>query len=142
MSYYMFFHFKSDIVPHPAHPHPTPGPILHLVFVSFTILNLLLSTHIVLLSLPCLFPVLYSTVFCLFPFPPSPPSLPPPIISVMYLVLAMPCFHFLSLPLFLLLLLSVPTHHLCASLCVSGDTAAGAGGQFSAGGGASGRGVV
>ena len=43
------------------------------VFVSFSILNWLLSTYIFCLYPPCLSPVLYSMVFCLFPFPLSLP---------------------------------------------------------------------
>lgn len=65
-----------------------------------------------------------------------------PAISMISFIFTMLCFHFLSLPFFLLLLLSSPTHLLCASLCVSGDSAASAGGQLSAGGRAPGRGVV
>lgn len=71
MSFYMFLHFKSDIVPHLTPPYP-PSPILLLVFVSFSILNLLLSTHIFFLSPPRFSPVLYSMIFGLFPFPLKP----------------------------------------------------------------------
>lgn len=72
MSYYVFFHFKSDIVPHintlPPSPPPAPAPIWLLVFVSFSTLNLLLSTHIFLPSSPYLScSILHGTLP--FPFP-------------------------------------------------------------------------
>lgn len=69
----MFLHFKSDILPHLTPPLLPLTPILLQVFVSFSILNLLLSTYIFCLSPACLSPVLYSMVFCLFPFPLSLP---------------------------------------------------------------------
>lgn len=135
MSFYMFLHFKSDIVPHltpPYPPLPHSPPSLCLLFDSqLTFIYSHLSS-----DPPCLSPVL--TVFGLFPFP---LSLPCHLHDIFHFYNALFSFSISSF-FFLLLLLSAPTHLLCASLCVSGDTAAGAGGQLSAGGGAPGRGVV
>lgn len=66
--------------------------ILPLLFVSFLILNLFLSTHIFLSTPPCLF-LLFNG---LWPFPIS--SLPPLPLPWYLLFLSMLCFHFLSLP--------------------------------------------
>lgn len=68
MSFYMFLHLKIWYCTSPHSLPLTLSPILLLVFVSFSILNLLLSTHIFLPSPPCPSPVLYSMVFGLFPF--------------------------------------------------------------------------
>jgi len=101
MSLYMFLHFKSDIVS----PHSTLLPltiILLQLFVSFSILNLLLSTHIFVLSLTCLSPLFYT----LWSLAISHVLYPSPAISMISFTNTMLCFHFLSL-------------FLCSSFCSS-----------------------
>lgn len=109
MSYYVFLHFKSDIVPHPT-PSPLPHPILlSLCFQSWTYFYLPPS-------LVCLLPTsLNSMVFYLFSFPS-----PFPVISMTSFALAMLCFHFVFPLLFPLLFFSAPTRRSCQSLCVLG----------------------
>lgn len=142
MSYYVFFHFKSDIVPHintlPSSPAPAPAPIWLPVFVSFSTLNLLLSTHIFLPSSPYLScSILHGPLP--FPFPLFHLCHHHEIFH-MYNALFSLSISSLFSPSFLP---SLPKpHYVFASLCVSGDTASGSGGQLAAGGGAPGRGMV
>lgn len=122
MSYYVFFHFKSDIVPHintlPPSPPPAPAPIWLPVFVSFSTLNLLLSTHIFLpFRPPHISPLLSSMVLCLSHFLSSTSA-----ITMISFICTMLCFHCLSLPFFPpLSCLLCPNHTMsCQSLCVRG----------------------
>lgn len=78
--------------------------ILLLFFVSFSILNLLLSTHIFLSSVRCLsflFYIPWSLAFSHFL------SAFPAIFMISF-IFTMLCFHFLSLPFFLLLSAPMP----------------------------------
>lgn len=106
MSFYMFLHFKSDIV-----PHLTPfSPILLLLFVSFSILNLLLSTHIFPPSPPCLSCSIFPGLW------PFPISFLPPLPSPWYLSF-LQCFVFIFYLFPFVFLLPPP---LLQSLCVRG----------------------
>lgn len=64
MSYYVFLHFKSDTVPHLT----PPLPIVPLVFVSFLVLNLLLSPPISCLS-PLSWSKFHGSLTYLIPIP-------------------------------------------------------------------------
>lgn len=144
MSYYVFLHFKSDIVPHINTPPPPPLPSCSWSLSPFQPLTYfyLLTSSSRSLRISALLP---SMVLCLFPFPLSLPCHRHDIFHTFnafvftgYLFL----FSLLPSPTLLCLVSSAQTQHLFASLCVSGDPAPGSGGQLAAGGGAPGRGVV
>lgn len=90
MSYYVFLYFKSDIVPHPT-PSSLPYPILLSVFVSFPVLNLLLSPPIFCLSPPYWYK--FPQYFNFYHFY-------PPLLSSPWHLSLLRCFVFISYSLF------------------------------------------